>query len=161
VSELPAYATLADFERVYPAAAYGDRVNPSQRQQALVDASREADSYIGDKVNLPLQALAVPPNPYPFDRQLTRAVCKIAAWNCLALRGFNPDNPADVVVRTGYDDALKWLTRVANGQASIRWQQQETPTPSLQPDISTNCQRGYGAPGIGTDPPFISGQNNN
>jgi len=82
------YATLSDFENVYPGSAYGDRVGLIQRQQALIDASAEANSYIGDKLNLPLAPLAVPPAVAPYDRQLVRCVCKIAAWNCIALRGF-------------------------------------------------------------------------
>lgn len=151
------YATLSDFDLTYPPGAFGDRVSPTQRQQALVDASAEANSYLGDKLNLPLAPLQVPPAVAQYDRMLVRCVCKIAAWNCLCLRGFNPDNAGDQVVRVGYDDAIKWLTRVANGQATIAVMQ--TPTPSLQPNVSTNVQRGWGVPGA-TDPPFINGQNN-
>ena len=148
------YAQLTDFNQVYPGAAFGDRVLPSQKEQALIDASALANSYLGDKLHLPLSPLPVPPAVAPYDRQLVRAVCQIAAWYCICLRGFNPDNPGDAVIRMQYDDALKWLTRVANGQATIAVAQADPP--SAQPDISTNCQRGYGAPGA-CDPPWVNG----
>jgi phage gp36-like protein len=128
------YATLEDLAACgLPPAALSSIV-PSVKQAALVKASAYADTFLGDRVTLPLQA--------PVDPTITDAVCQIAAWRLLCLRGFNPDNPGDAVVRQGYLDARDWLTRVANGQAKLNVIQ-GTP-PSVQPDISSNCPRGYG-----------------
>ncbi len=128
------YATLDDLAACgLPPAALASIV-PSVKQAALVKASAYADTFIGDAVTLPLQA--------PVDPTITDAVCQIAAWRLLCLRGFNPDNPGDAVVRQGYLDARDWLTRVANKQAKLNVVQGSPP--SCQPDISSNPARGFG-----------------
>lgn len=153
-----AYATLSDFYLVLPAQALGDRVMPSQVQQILEDVSQQVNTMIGDKVNTPIIAYRVPEeSPWPYDRALTRNVCQWAAYLAVCLRGFNPDVPGDRIIEQQYAMAYQFFKDVANGKLSIRWK--ETSPPSLQPDIYTNCQRGYGVPGIGTDPPFITGGN--
>jgi phage gp36-like protein len=128
------YATIADLDiSGLPMPAFGN-LSPIQIQGALDRASDFADSFIGDKFTLPLLV------PYPG--ALVDAVCQIAAWRLLCLRGFNPDNGADSVVRQGFLDARDWLTRVANGQARLAVVQ--TQPDSLQPNVSTSEQRGYG-----------------
>jgi phage gp36-like protein len=128
------YATEADLQiSGLPMPAYGS-LSPIQIQGALDRASDFADSFIGDKFTLPLSV------PYPG--ALVDAVCQIAAWRLLCLRGFNPDNPGDSVVRQGFLDARDWLTRVANGQARLAVVQAQPE--SLQPNVSTAEQRGYG-----------------
>ncbi len=144
-----AYATRDDLDTCgLPAGALAS-VDDDVKDQALEDRSAYADSYLGDKVTLPLTA--------PYDRTLVRYVCYMAAWDLICFRGFNPDNPADTVMRQRYEDADKWLVRVANGQARINVIQ--AAPPSLQPDVSSNCQRGYGdMTGNGnTDDPIVGG----
>lgn len=132
---MPSYATpddLASFG-LPPGALDGSPINV---QQVLDAASSYADSYIGNKYTLPIL-------PFPdgsFDPALKQTVCQIAAWNLMVRRGFNPESAP--VLRSGYEDAVSWLTRVSKGQAVLRVVQ-STPA-SLQPDLSSNQPRGYG-----------------
>lgn len=81
---------------------------PAQRQQAALDAaSTYADAYLDDKFTLPI----LTPSP-----DLVVAVCAIAGWNLLRVRGFNPEDGANVAIRYGYEDAVKWLRDVAAGR---------------------------------------------
>lgn len=130
------YATLADLLTCgLPAAAIASIDDPT-RQAALDDRSAYADTYLGDKETLPLLA--------PYDRTLVRYVCFLAAWDLICFRGFNPDNPGDAIVRQRYEDADKWLVRVANGQARLAIVRPGTAPQSLQPDVGSNCPRGIG-----------------
>lgn len=98
------YATTADLARFVPAAAI-QSVSGIAQQQALDDASNEADGYLASYFKLPLVA---------WGTDLTAAVCKIAVYNIMALRGFRPDG-ADDLFRQRYEDALAWLTKVSQG----------------------------------------------
>jgi phage gp36-like protein len=151
MASVTVYATLADLEQCgLPPQALAS-IQPTVKQAALVKASAYADTFIGDAVTLPLQA--------PVDPTITDAVCQIAAWRLLCLRGFNPDNPGDAVVRQGYLDARDWLTRVANKQAKLNVVQGSPP--SVQPDISSACPRGFGdvysVSPAANDPAIITG----
>lgn len=128
------YATIDDFTTSgLPNGALA-AIDKQTWQKALDRASAYANSFIGDKYALPLVS--------PYDPALVDAVCQVAAWRLLCLRGFNPNNPGDQVVRQGWEDATAWLTRVANGQASITVVQ--AVPPSYQPDTFSNQPRGYG-----------------
>ena len=76
----------------------------------------------------------------PIDPALIDAVCQIAAWRLMTLRGFNPSNPSDPVIRQGYDDANEFLRRIANGQAQLCVTQ--TQPASLQPQVTSDPGRG-------------------
>lgn len=131
---MPRYATIDDLAiSGLPPAAFGD-LSPIQIQGILDRVSAIADSYMGDKYTLPLQP--------PYDPALVDAVCQIAAWRLLVLRGFDPNVPGDEPVEKGYNDARAWLVRVANGQARVAVVQAQPE--SLQPNVSTAEQRGYG-----------------
>jgi phage gp36-like protein len=52
-----------------------------------------------------------------WGNDLSAAVCKIAAYELLAIRGFNPDGD-DEQVRKRYEDAMKWLADIAAGRIS-------------------------------------------
>lgn len=143
------YATLSDLATCgLPNGALAT-IDDATKQAALDDRSDYADTFIGDKVQLPLQA------PYP--RVLIRMVCFQASYDLLCFRGFNPDNPADLNVQRRHDEADKWFQRVANGQARVNFK--ETAPPSLQPDVSTNEPREIGdLAGTGaTDDPIVGG----
>ena len=132
------YATLTDLASAgLPAAALAS-ISSGDKQAALDDMSAWCDSYLGDKYQLPLLA--------PYDRSLVRAVCWLAAWDLLTLRGYNPSDPTDAMVERRKDMAIDYLTRVANGQARLNVNQ--TSPESLQPDVSSECDRGYGSGGI-------------
>lgn len=129
------YASLTDLASAgLPAAALAS-ISNGDKQAALDDMSAYADSYMGDKYQLPLSA--------PYDRSLVRVVCWLAAWDLLTLRGYNPSDPTDAMVERRKDMAIDFLTRVANGQARLNVVQ--SAPESLQPDVSSDCGRGYGS----------------
>ncbi len=139
------YATIDNFESFgLPSGALANL--PFKAQQAiLAAASRRADMFLRDKYHLPLRL--------PIDPALTMLTCQLAAWMSLSVRGFNPNaNQIDAVVRMNYDDAIKALTGIANGQQQL-CVVQATP-PSEQPQISSSPSRGFSTP-EGEDLPFI------
>jgi phage gp36-like protein len=142
------YASLDDFEEAgIPASAVAN-LSLKVQQSALVRASRFADTFLRDRYTLPLRC--------PIDPALTLLVCWLAAYFLMMRRGFNPNQGADVTIRMGYDDAVKSLTRVANGQQQL-CVAQSTPA-SQQPDVATSPSRGFSTPD-GTDLPYV-GPNN-
>jgi phage gp36-like protein len=103
------YATQDDLFRLgLPERAFRG-VSPSTIENALEAASRLADSYLRARYVLPLTA---------WDEALTRAVAAIAAYDLMAVRGYDPARGADEVLRLRYEDAIRWLERVAAGAVS-------------------------------------------
>ena len=123
---MSSYATPTDLRAKGAAAAALDGVPEVDLQGALDSASGIADGYLGARYKLPI----VTASP-----DLVEAVCKIAAYNLLALRGYNPELGADVLIRDRYDDAVRWLERVADGKIA----------PDLL-DSSTGGVEGIGGP---------------
>lgn len=103
---MSSYATLANlYAYGIPAAALGD-VSVTDQQAQLDAASTLADGFLRNKFTLPI----ITPSA-----DLVMAVAQIAAWNLLRRRGFNPDDPGGQATRLGYQDAMAWLKRVADG----------------------------------------------
>jgi phage gp36-like protein len=101
------YATPADlYAYGAPESAFGD-VDPTAVQAALDAASTQADGYLANRFTLPV----VTPS-----QDLKAAVCQIAAWNLLRRRGFNPEDLGAQAIRTGYEDAERWLRGVSKGE---------------------------------------------
>jgi phage gp36-like protein len=148
------YATIDDFLNAgLPTGALAS-MDKSIWNQALIRASSFADSFLGDKYTLPLTP------PYPA--ALVDAVCQVAAWRLMGLRGYNPavaGGSADAIIRQGYLDARDWLVRVANGQASLVVVQ--AVPEAVNPAVVSNCPRGYGdLTGTGQASPFVPGSDN-
>ena len=100
------YATRVDLERLaLPAAALAG-IPAADQDAALEAASDLADSYLRARYTLPLVA---------WEDDLRRAVAAIAAYDLMVRRGFSPTG-ADEQLRLRYEDALRWLERVAAGQ---------------------------------------------
>ena len=98
------YANLDDLDaHGLPAAALSG-ISPSKRAEALAAASSDADGKLGVVFDLPLLS---------WGTDLTKCVCKIAAYELLSTRGFNPDG-ADANVRDRHNDAWRWLREVAD-----------------------------------------------
>jgi phage gp36-like protein len=105
-----AYATLADLGTYgLPGPVLAD-IDTGQQTNALESASRFADGYLHSQYTLPLLV------PYPTD--LVSAVCKVAAYELLSVRGFNPDLGGDANIRARYKDAVDWLNQVGLGHIS-------------------------------------------
>lgn len=139
------YATLEDlYETGLPPAALGAVAYTSQ-QKALLRASREADAYLRDRYSLPMSS--------PYDQALVQWVVQIASYYLMARRGFDQSVPGDVTIRMGYEDAIKSLRLVANGQLSLAVNQ--TTPGSLQPVLGTSQPRGFGGLTNAEDFPFV------
>ena len=131
---MPSYATVQDLYRFgAPAAAFVE-VSTLDQEAALEGASGTADGYLRAKFKLPLTAVTT---------DLTRAVCQVAAYDLLSVRGFNPEQGSDINVRSRYEDAIRWLEQVAKG----------TVTPALT-DSSVD---GAGGPFVVQPQPSSSG----
>jgi phage gp36-like protein len=123
-----AYATRTDLTSLGLPSAALTNVSTTAQDAALLSASARADSYLKARFTLPLTA---------WGQDLTEAVCHIAAWTILSARGFNPDQGADTAIRTRYEDAIRWLERIADDRA--------TPTVT---DSSTSVGGGGTAPRV-------------
>lgn len=98
------YANLDDLDAYGMQAAALASFPASKRAAALASASEKADSKLGVAFDLPLTA---------WGTDLRECVCKIAAYDLLSVRGFNPDG-ADQNIRDRNADAWKWLREVAD-----------------------------------------------
>ena len=103
-----AYGTLADLYKYgAPERALGG-IPDATKEAELETASQIVDSYFRGRYSLPLAS---------WDAATTEATCKIAAYNLLATRGYNPAAGADPNIRDRWVDAIEWLRRVQKQQA--------------------------------------------
>ncbi len=105
-----AYATTTDLTRLGVAADALASVPVVNQESSLESASRLADSYLARRYRLPLVS---------WGDDLKRAVVLIAAYDLIAVRGFAPEG-ADEHLRLRYEDAIRWLERVARGEIDAR-----------------------------------------
>lgn len=106
---MPQYAARSQLAQFgLPSGALTGIATADQDAQ-LQAASVEADTYIARQKKIPLVT---------WDLALTKAVCKIAAWDLLVVRGVNPDGP-DSVFEKRHDEAIAWLKMVAEGKVQL------------------------------------------
>ncbi len=98
-------ASLTDLSTLpgVPSAALASITDP-EKQAALDASSAYALGKIGNRFKRPLVS---------WETDLTHAVCKIAVYDLLVARGYNPAAGADPNIRLRRDDADQWLTAVA------------------------------------------------
>jgi phage gp36-like protein len=123
-------ATLEELERWgLPASALSSI--PTDTQQAELDAAAEfCNGFLRVRYTLPLVSFGV---------DLKQAECKVAAYNLLAVRGYNPSG-ADENLRLRYEDAVRWLKAVAAGDI----------TPAI---VDSTASEDLNVPLIDTDEP--------
>lgn len=100
IAELASYGISSEVT-----AAYEDTVIDG----ILQACSAQADGYLqsSGRIVLPLTSWGV---------DLKMAVCKLAAWEIMAVTvGHNPDDANNFVWQSRRDEALKWLESVARG----------------------------------------------
>lgn len=85
-------------------------LSDAQKLPFIVEASGEADSYIGKRKKLPLLT---------WGADLKGATRRMARYYALGDRGFNPQNAGDQAVVKQYTDAIAWLKQVASGEAEL------------------------------------------
>jgi phage gp36-like protein len=139
MAQIYSYATYDDMMNsgIVPQFFTGDLApTPDAIIASLVNASSYIDSIISssDKITLPLAE--------PYDPQLIFATVSIAMWNLLTVRGYNPDEPSDKAIRMRYEDANKWLDKIANGRAKLIRQATTQNVDGIQPDVLCNESRG-------------------
>ncbi len=113
------YATTTDLARVGIAAAALSGVSTAAQEAALDAASALADGYLCSRFTLPLSA---------WGADLTGAVARMAAWEVLRVRGYDPQAGGDEAVRLGYTDAMRWLEGVQAGRVSPQGVTDATPS---------------------------------
>lgn len=104
-----AYATSDDLERYGLPQSTVQTIDGADITAQLDAASSLADSYLRLHYKLPLSS------PYPI--ALVEAVCRIAAFNILSVRGYNPEGDAGMI-ESRYQAAMKWLQDVGAGRAA-------------------------------------------
>lgn len=136
---LNAYASLQDLYDIGIAPQFfTGKLAPST--DAITKALNNAFSYINsiigvsDKISLPLVS--------PFDPNLIEANCAIAMWRLLAARGYNAESPSDEHIRMRFEDADKWLNRVAQNRAQLQQTNNKPQAAGVQPDVVCNQSRG-------------------
>ncbi len=150
----PVYGTTTDLANLSMLSAATLALIPLQAQNAALAArSRWADGFLRAKFVLPLVA---------WGQDLTRVVVDAAAYDLATQRGMNPEAGADVNFRLKYEDAERWLHRVAEPDGGI--------TPDLtdssmaaaagvaqRPRVQSSSQRGWSTrktPNNGGSGPF-------
>ena len=105
------YATLADLANLgVVSTAFGQLTNP-QVQAQLQAASDFASSKMAARYSLPLTA---------WDTSITQAVAQIAAYQCMCLRGFDPQNGGDQRGPRLVDRCARVLRCVSSGNTRTR-----------------------------------------
>jgi len=101
------YALPADIARYGLPAAALELVSPEQLARACLAASGEAEGYLSSAYKLPLTA---------WDIGTRSHVAKMAAYEAMRHRGFDPDSGKDASLEVGRGEAITWLNRIANGK---------------------------------------------
>lgn len=106
---MAAYATRPEMYQLALNSGAFTGIATADQDAALAAASEFADGYITQRFQLPLSA---------WGQDLKEAVSNIAAYRVMAVRGFAPEASDAGQLRERYEDAVKWLKEVANGQAT-------------------------------------------
>jgi phage gp36-like protein len=118
------YATQQDMERYFGATEVliaADRDGDGEAdtnviQTALDSATQELDSYVGVRYTLPLQTTPPP-------EILTHICCDVAMYRMSVNTGSMTDEK-----RTRYEDAIKWLAKLAAGNVTLGYTETEAET---------------------------------
>jgi phage gp36-like protein len=105
---MAAYASLTDLTQLGLPTAALTEIDDATRTASLEAASSLADGYLAAVYTLPLTS---------HGSDLTRAVVSIAVYDLMVRRGYSADG-ADEEIRRRYEDAIRWLEKVAAGLIS-------------------------------------------
>ncbi len=121
-----AYATITDLTTHGASSATFGSLSTLQKQGAVDAACAEADGYL--RARYPRTEL---PLPAPYDPSLVQAVIKIATFECLRIRGFNPNAGSDALIVEAANVARSWLRQLARGETSL----------VIAPDVSSMTEQ--------------------
>lgn len=112
-----AYAQPSDLTAVgWNANVQGNLTNAQVLAQ-LQNASDYADNFFRGRYGAGSCPLLPNQPSGTYDTALVQAVCKIAAYWLICIRGFNPNNGGDANFRMQFGDATAWLDKVQRQQA--------------------------------------------
>lgn len=120
------YAQPGDLAKVGALPSFVQSLTSDQITEALQTASALMDSYFIARFTLPIQT-------WTYD--VVQCCCVLAVYTLIAARGYNPNNPAELVYETRFNQQMRWLKDVANGVA----------TPFMT-DSSPNAAAGQASP---------------
>jgi len=103
------YATPDDLAKVGALPSFVQSLTGTQVVEALQTASSQMDSYFISRFMLPI---------ITWSQDVVQCCCVLASYTLIAARGYNPNNPAELVYETRYNQQMKWLKDVANGVAT-------------------------------------------
>lgn len=133
--------TRAQLSNYWPAAAFNG-LTTAQQDQACLDATGEADSYLAGRYQMPLLA---------WGNDLTKYTAWIAIHNLMSMRGFSAQGGADQNL------LLRYWESVGNPSVpgSMGWFQ-KVQRQSIHPDITATIPPAqdpvYGLPQVYTSP---------
>ncbi len=87
-------------------------------ETALEAACGFIDGYLRSRYSLPLASVG---------QDLCRCACVVAAWYLLSARGWAPEGPDEVLLRT-YEQQVSWLRDIASGRVTLA-------VPATAPDV--------------------------
>lgn len=137
------YATSADFAKYgLPALALDGYVGSID--DLLLEGSAKVDTYMRGRYKTPLAS--------PFPKEIVKAVCVLAAWDLLTIRGFDMNSAGDTAIRERYNDLCGrpmqpgWLERLSQGRVNLDIAADTTPTkgegsPIVVSSGATQCAR--------------------
>lgn len=136
---MSSYATIAQLLQFALPAEAVQGISNTVLQAELDAASTWADSYLRGRYALPLVS---------FDIELTMMVCYVAAYNIMASRGYNPEQGADSIYQSRWQQALDWFKAVQRQAIHPNVVPQPTTDPTYGfPQVNTAPQRGWGGGG--------------
>jgi phage gp36-like protein len=128
------YIALADLQGAVPAATLAN-VDVTVLQAKVDDANALAEGYLGVRYSLPLTNTGA---------DLHRQLVAIALYDVMSYKSFNPESNRDMNFRMRYDDAIKWLKGVADGNVTPVGIVDSTPQVSeASPFILADTLRGW------------------
>lgn len=101
------YASTTDLARLGLPSAALTGVSTATQEAALDAASALADGYIGSRKALPLSA---------WGDDLRGVVARLAAYDLMVTRGYDPQAGRDDQLRLRNEDSLRWLRDFADGR---------------------------------------------
>ena len=138
----PIYATLQDLADLGLPPTFLATIPTSAQTAVLSARSRWADSFIRAQFTLPL---------IQWGMDLTMAVVAAASYDLAVRRGYSPEAGADPNIRLRYEDAQKWMYKVAAGGLTPSVTDS---TPGAQegitadgPTVATGTPRGWSSRG--------------
>ena len=131
------YASIAELY-LYgaPSTAFGG-LSSDVLTDALQAASGRVDAALRtrrDNTQLPLTT---------YGADVRQAVCKLAAYECISVRGYNPAAGADVSLRMRYEDAERWIRALAKGEIHLDVVPAQTSASQGSATVISNTARGW------------------